>query len=449
MLRRRYQSLTLLVSPRFSRTPPVSLPFRLRQKMFHTTPTLPISFTPPVEQQYKMSDTLAHKPAWQRVKEGVINFVVGQPEKDLLPLELLEKATEDRFAKCATGAFDTRLMLQYGEGLGDKALRSSLSAFLTNHYNGQVNPDHLMISNGSSHALDLCCSTFAKEGDVVLVEDPTYFLSIKTFIDHRLNIVCVDTDENGLTIESLKRQLILHKSIAFLYCIPTHSNPSSTTLPLSRRRELAQLSEQHGFLIVADDVYQCLNYTSEVPPSPLPHLTKNALSLGSFTKILAPGLRLGWIEAHPEILDRLLCRGVISSGGGLNPFAGSIVQSAIDMGLLDQHLQKLKEVYAENMAALCEALKKELPNCSFQPPKGGYFVWLRLPEGVDGEELFKKSEEFGVSFSPGIKSSAQKRMNNYIRLCFAFYPREQLVEGTKRLSRLLDWYQNEKKTKQQ
>jgi DNA-binding transcriptional MocR family regulator len=199
---------------------------------------------------------------------------------------------------------------------------------------------------------------------------------------------------------------------------------------------LVELSQKHHFLVVADEVYQLLTYT-ESPPAPMATFTETAsvLSLGSFSKILAPGLRLGWIQTHPDLMRRLTTNGVIYSGGGLNPFTSAIVQSAIELGLQHKQLSHLKNVYLQRKIALNMALKKYLPDSvSFAEPDGGFFTWLQLPPDIDAEKLLSEAHEHDVGFAPGVAFSPQMDLKNYIRLCFAYYEESELEEGAKRLA---------------
>jgi DNA-binding transcriptional MocR family regulator len=204
-------------------------------------------------------------------------------------------------------------------------------------------------------------------------------------------------------------------------------------MPLLRREKLVELAEAFNFLILADEVYQLLSYTN-LPPKPLGCFESNRiLSLGSFAKILAPGLRLGWIQAAPKLLERLGNYGAIVSGGGLNPFTSAIVRSSIELGLQESHLEFLKKTYTERSKALVQALRDHSFNVS--DVEGGYFVWLKLSQNT--QELQQKAQTHQVAFKPGYLFSSRKELKDCLRLCFAFYPEEKLVEGVKRLARAM------------
>ncbi len=364
------------------------------------------------------------------VPEGWIDFGIGQPQVDMLPLEHLEKAAMNQFK------LGDRTILQYGIQQGNGGFRISLARFLSTQYGANVDPDHLLVTAGNSQALDMICALHTRPGDTVIVEEPSYFLALRIFADYALNIIGSPIDENGLIIEALEENLKKHKP-AFLYTIPTFHNPTGVTLPESRREKIVRLSENYDFLIVADEVYQLLGYTSN-PPLPMTYYdtSNRVFSLGSFSKILAPGLRLGWIQAKPSLLGPFISCGYLDSGGGLNPFVSSIVSSIIDLGLLKDYLNFLIKTYHNRMVTLSDALRKYIPELSFSEPQGGYFIWSCLPEAMDAERLLKEAHKHQVGFQSGIKFSSSQGLHNYLRFCFAFYGEESLVEGVERLSRL-------------
>jgi DNA-binding transcriptional MocR family regulator len=163
------------------------------------------------------------------------------------------------------------------------------------------------------------------------------------------------------------------------------------------------------------------------------------LSLGSFSKILAPGLRLGWIQTHPDLMKRLTTNGLIYSGGGLNPFTSAIVQSAIELGLQQKQLSHLKKVYLQRQNTLNSALRKNLPDSvSFVESGGGFFTWLRLPQSVDAENLLPEAHNHDVSFAPGSFFSPGQDLKNYLRLSFAYYEEPELEEGAERLAAVIN-----------
>jgi 2-aminoadipate transaminase len=363
------------------------------------------------------------------IPEGIIDLGVGQPSMDLLPLALLAQAAEHRLQQ------DQPQILAYGLGQGNGYFREALAGFLTENYRFDVNPDHLFVTAGASQGLDFICRLFTLPGDTIFVEEPSYSLALRIFRDRRLNIIGIPMDEDGLQIEALKEALKNHSPV-FLYTIPTFHNPTGRTLSESRKNRLVEMCAEHDFFIVADEVYQLLDYTDS-RPTPLAKFTdsKNVLSLGSFSKILAPGLRLGWIQTHSKWIRNLVANGLIDSGGGLNPFTSAIVQSAIELGMLEKQVGDLKTKYKTRMAALNSALEENLDeSVTFHNSGGGFFSWLRLPDGVDTEDLLENANTHGVGFLPGTYFSSRKQLKNYLRLSFAHYNVANLKKGAKRLA---------------
>ncbi|MGB9440208.1 MAG: PLP-dependent aminotransferase family protein [Desulfobacterales bacterium] len=362
-----------------------------------------------------------------------IDLSIGQPGTSLLPLAALAQAAQHGLTR------ENPYILAYGAEQGNWYFHNALAGFLSEHYKLSVDPDRLFTTTGISQGLDYICSLFTRPGDTIFIEKPTYSLALGIFADHRLNVVGLPMDEDGLIIEALEEELV-HQKPVFVYTIPTFHNPTGCNLSATRREKLVELSREHNFLVVADEVYQLLAYTG-APPPPMAKYTEAAtvLSLGTFSKILAPGLRLGWIQTHPDLMKRLTVNGVIYSGGGLNPFTSAIVQSAIELGLQEKQLSYLKEVYLQRKNALNTSLKKNLPDSvSFVEPDGGFFTWLQLPQHVDAENLLLEAHKHDVSFAPGSFFSPQRDLKNYLRLSFAYYEAPELVEGAKRLAAVIN-----------
>ena len=361
----------------------------------------------------------------------VIDLGLGNPAEALLPLDLIQESAQAQFSQ------NDNSFLQYGAEQGDGYFRLALADFLTQHYGFNVRPDNLFVTNCISKGLDLICTLFTQAGDTIFIEEPTYFLALKIFADHRLKIVPIETDEDGLVIASLEEKIKTYKP-RFLYTIPTHQNPSGRTLTETRRERLVELSQQYDFLILADEVYQLLSYTDKPPTSFGTYIeNENVIALGSFSKILAPGLRLGWLHAHPHVIKRLVTCGLLDSGGGLNPFTSAIVREVIESGGLEKNIGRLKQIYWDQLSVMDEALRRHLPKAMYEVPRGGYFFWVRLPEGVDATEFRMKAKAFKVDIRDGTLFSSQGGLMNYMRLCFVYYGKEEIEEGILRLKTCL------------
>jgi 2-aminoadipate transaminase len=373
-----------------------------------------------------------HPPVTQvSVPPDFIDLGLGDPQLSLLPLGMIRKAAQDRLSQ------NDPAYLQYGANQGDGYFRQSLAKFLSTGYGFLVDPDNLFVIPGVSMGLHLISSFFTHPGDKVFVEEPTYLYALRIFADLGLQLVPIQTDENGILIKSLEENLRLN-SPKFLYTIPTFQNPSGCTLSPDRRDRLMELSQEHGFVIVADEVYHLLSYR-DTPPKPFSsYATRgNVISLGSFSKILAPGIRLGWIQASQAIIDRFTTSGLLESGGGLNPFTSSIVRTILDTGGLDENIAKLISIYRDRLTRLDAALHRELPELRYQAPNGGYFIWARLPQGTLAKEIQPRANDLKVGFRPGSLFSSRGAMQEYIRLCFVFYEPEVLEQGVARLKQAL------------
>ena len=376
------------------------------------------------------------------IAEGVIDLGWGHPSPRLHPIALLKQATDHVFSR------EEPTPLQYGAVQGFGPLLESLAGFLTSQpaYGFPVEPETLFLTAGASQGLDLCCTLFSNFGDTVYVEDPTYYLVERIFEDHHLNVVGVPTDGDGLRTDALEEML---KGNSFptpkmLYTIPTYHNPTGTVLSEERRKELLRLADRYDFLVLADEVYQMLHYG---PPPPRPLFGTDdseaglVISLGSFSKILSPGLRTGWIQANPRLIGRFLNAGLSVSGGGLNHFTSTLVHAAISLGLLEGNVAHLRETYGAREDAMDRSIREHLgEKVSYIRPGGGYYFWLNFNGELDVEALQPIAQQAGIDFRPGNAFSSSGRFPHTLRVCIALYESEQLDEGIGRLARAVESY---------
>ena len=379
-----------------------------------------------------------------------INFGIGQPDFALLPHALMRQVAAARFAEG-----DTEL-LNYGFPQGDGRFRWALAAFLSRGYGTDVQPQQLMITAGASQALNLICTLFTRPGDTVFVEEPSYFLALRILQeDHRLNAVPIPTDEDGLALPALAEALTRHRPV-FLYTIPTYQNPTGRTLSHSRRQELLALAVEHDFLIVADEVYHLLDYATPPPPPFAAYVDSGkVLSLGSFSKILAPGLRLGWVQTTPQRARRFAASGLVDSGGGLNQFTSNLVRVALEGDGQRDYLNGLRRAYQQRVEAMDAALRQHIGDrAAWSVPGGGFFFWLTCAEQnlpaskrpadgvgsgqIDTTALLQTAASAKVGFLPGSRCSSVGGLGNCLRLCFAHYDIAEIEEGIRRLGHVFD-----------
>jgi len=365
------------------------------------------------------------------VLPGYIDLGAGNPSLELLPMEMIARAAERYFSD------GDRRTLQYGVEQGNGYFLEALIGILESESEGDVHPDSLMVTSGASSALDLLCTLYTQAGDVIFVEEPTYFLARGIFSDHQLQVHAIPLDQHGMDIEALEEKLN-HVKPRFLYTIPTFHNPASVTLTQQRRERLINLAEKHGFLVIADEVYRFLSYDQELP-LPLASFTavsKQVISINSFSKILAPGLRLGWIQAHPRMITRLAGCGLVDSGGGLNPFTSAIVYYLIESGDLTNNICGLRDIYKQRLDGMAEALDYHLPEAEYTKPQGGYYFWVRLP-GKDTVQLRDLVRKRKVDYRPGNFFSSRQGLKDFLRLSISFHDPEQIDKGIRVLAESL------------
>lgn len=365
----------------------------------------------------------------------MINFKVGQPAQSLLPLDYIRQAAMDKFSQT------DQMFLQYGHIQGYPKFRKSLSGFLTNGYKAEVDPERLFITNGVTGGLALICSLFCQTGNLVFMEEPSYFLALSIMKDFKYNIKQIPMDQDGLNVDKVEDLLKQGVRPKMLYCIPTCHNPTGRTMSIEKRKHLVRLSIEYDFIIVADEVYQLLSFPHITPPPPMFTFDTEGtvLALGSFSKILAPALRLGWIQGHPKLLNVITNCGQLDSSGGISPVISGIVHSAIDMGLQQKYLDATKDILWNRADRLMKQLTKSLPKgTTFEVPDGGYFVLVKLPEPMLAAELLPIAMEHKVQFLPG--ASFGKSMQNFLRLSFSWYDLDDLALGADRLSAAITAY---------
>ncbi len=371
------------------------------------------------------------------LRSGIIEFRAGHPDLALMPAEGLIEASRMVLEREAPQA------LSYGAEQGPTCLIQQLSAWLERAEGEKPLAEQMMITGGASQALDMLCLLLTEPGDIALVQSPTYHLAQRVMHDHRLELVSIPGDAEKMqidalreTIESLRRR---GKQPRLLYLVSTFGNPGGTTLNLQRREALAELARQYDLIVVEDDVYYQLWYDAPPPPSIYSlSASDSVIRLGSFSKILAPGLRLGWMHAPPKIIQRCVKSGVLDSGGGLGHFTAHIVAAFIELGLLDAHVETLRNEYQKRRDALVEGLAAHLPgDCRWATPQGGFFVWLRLPEGVKSTAFLQTAEDAGVSYVPGTAFFANNGGENHCRLNFTMVAFNELEEGARRLGSAL------------
>ena len=372
------------------------------------------------------------RPTQNVLRDGMVELGFGEPDPTLLPVDLVAEAAAGVLRQFGPGA------ISYGYMRGPVPLRELIAARISAREACSATQADVFITAGNSQALDLAMSMFTRPRDVVLVESPTYGLALRTMRDHDVDIVSLPLDGDGVDLDALEREIgrlrAAGRTVSLLYTIPTFHNPAGACLGLERRRRLVAMASAHDLVVVEDDVYRELVYEGAAPPA-LWTLDREApiLRLGSFSKSLTPGLRVGWINARPDLLRHLDTAGVLDSGGNPTQFAACLVARVLDGGGYDAHVERLRAAYRARRDVLHAALREYLPaGCSWRVPAGGFFIWLRLPPGLRASELLPVAEAHGVAFAPGSRFCADGD-DGSIRLSFSLFDEGALREGARRL----------------
>lgn len=371
------------------------------------------------------------------LRPGIAEFGWGHPDAALLPAAAMARASALALGQRGTA------VLAYGAEQGPGHLIELLCGHLGRREGLRPPAEQLMISGGTSQALDMLCGQLSRPGDVALVEAPTYHLALRIFRDRGLRLIAVPSDEQGLQVEAAAALLASLRAsgeqVAFLYLVATFANPSGTSLSPERRLALATLAQREQLPVLEDDAYGELWY-DEPPPAPIRNLLPDApiVRLGTFAKTLAPGLRLGWLLADPALIGRCVGSGLLDSGGGVNHLAAQIAAAFLELGLLEPHLEFIRASLRARRDAMLAALARHMPaECSWSPPGGGFFVWVRLPAQIDAAALLPQAEAAGVSYLPGTRFFAQGGGEHQLRLSFSLLPLQQIDEGVRRLGEVL------------
>ncbi len=360
--------------------------------------------------------------------DGVVDLTWGHPDPSALASDSIGEAAVAVLAAHGWQA------LAYGAPCGAAFTRDAVAALLT-RTDTPVAGDEVVITGGSSGALDLLLTLLARPGDVVFVEQPTYFLALRMFADHGVRVIGLTSDEDGVSASDLQSRAaaVDADKNMFLYIVPTFANPTGRCLPESRIDELLAVARAHKILVIEDDVYR--DTASAPPPSMWSRDREVVARLGSFSKSIAPGLRVGFITAGRELVARIGDCGLLDSGGGLNHFASMLVGELIVSGRFDELAAAGKVRYAERRSALAESLDPTL--FQFTVPAGGYFLWLALPEGVRSTAAVAAAREAGVLVSDGRPFLVDAADASHIRVSFSMLEADLLREGATRLNRAI------------
>jgi len=367
----------------------------------------------------------------------VISLAGGLPAPETFPVETIKEIAAEILTHHADKA------LQYGTTKGFTPLRLALADWMEKRYGIPTSKVEIMMVAGSQQALDLIGRVFINPGDIVVVEGPTYLAALNAFKYYDPEFLSIPMDDNGMMVDLLEEKLrklnAEGKKIKFVYTVSTFQNPMGVTMSIDRRKRLIELAKEYDFLIVEDSPYSELRYSGE-PIPPIKHFDDEGrvMYLGTFSKILSPGMRLGWIAAHPHFIRKIeiakqavdLCANTLSQ---------VIAWKYVADGHLDEHIPKIIEFYKPRRNAMLEALEEYMPEgVKWTKPDGGMFIWVTLPEGIDTKMMAEKAISRGVAYVPGEAFFAHREVKNAMRLNFTYVPEEKIRDGVKRLAEVIE-----------
>ena len=360
-------------------------------------------------------------------KPEIISFAGGLPAPELFPVEELKDISRKVLEENGTTA------LQYGPTEGYEPLREKISERMKKvHVN--VKPEHILITNGSQQGLDFSARIFINPGDIIVCESPTYLGAINAFKAYEPEFIEVETDDDGMVMEDLEEALKNKDNIKFIYVIPDFQNPSGKTWSIERRKKLVGLANKNNIAIVEDNPYGELRFEGEIYPAIKHYDTEGrVIFLGTFSKIFCPGLRLGWVAADEEVLNRYI---MAKQGADLqsNTMSQMEVSKFLEEYNIEEHIEEIKIVYKKRRDLMMKTIEEEFPKeVKYTYPEGGLFIWMVLPEHINARELAVKALEKSVAFVPGGSFFPNGGNENTFRMNYSNMDEERIVEGIKRL----------------
>lgn len=359
---------------------------------------------------------------------GVINFAGGLPAPELFPVEELKEVCARVLDKHG------QLSLQYSLSSGVQEMRE-LIAERSSKANYECSPDEIQITTGAQQALDMIGRIFIEPGSVVLTEEPTYLGAIQAFTFYRARFASVKTDSQGMLPDDLEKKIKLHNPI-FIYVVPDFQNPAGYSWSNERREALVDLAKKYDIPVVDDNPYSELRFSGERPKSLKAMGGQHVIKLGTFSKLISPGLRIGWINADPQIAA--LCERMKQAADlHSTTFTQYVIYEFSKNGGLDRHIEKIKAAYSKRRDTMINALRENFDDgTTWTEPEGGLFLWVKLPEGKSASELISKALENRVAYVPGLYFYSEVPDDTTLRINFCNATEENIREGIKRLAKV-------------
>ena len=362
-------------------------------------------------------------------KPGMISFAGGNPSLAALPDAACSTIAEDVLR------LDGKRILQYGATEGYPPFVESLSDYIAKQYGFDLELNGVLPTTGSTSCMDLMLKAFINPGDAVLVESPTFLGNMQTLNLYQAKLVPVESDEGGVKLDDLEKA-VQETHPKLFYIIPSFQNPSGRTLAADRRKAIYDLAVKYGFIILEDDPYRDLRYTGKHLPTIKSYdTTGHVVYMGSFSKIISPGLRVGFLVAEKDILRKCTIgkQGTDLHTPNLNQ---AIVDQFLRRGMLEPHINSIIPPYKEKMELMLEELKSFPEGTRTFVPEGGLFIWVEMPESFNATELFSKAVDAGVAYVPGTHFYPYGGHHNTLRLNFSNSTPEQIREGMAKLRKL-------------
>lgn len=364
---------------------------------------------------------------------SVISFAGGLPAGELFPIKEMEAATVEAYEKHGEA------VMQYGSASGVTQLREQLLKRSSDKENIHAGLSNIMMTTGSEQALDLMGKCFIDPGDAVLLEEPTYLCAVDVFRSYGAKFYGVEMDDQGMRTDKLEEALKAHPETKLVYTIPNYQNPTGRTMSLARRKQVAQLAAKYDVYVLEDNPYGDIRFGNEphIPSIKSFDTSDHVVYTSTFSKILAPGFRLGWVIAHDYLIKKLT---VMKQSADLQ--TDNLVQYACSAYLknndIDQHIQEISQVYSERKDRMVADIRKYFPeNVSCTNPHGGMFLWVTVPGVKDTVALFKQCLKYKVAFVPGDPFFGVDPVPGTFRLNYSCMPVDKIDEGIKRLGQAL------------
>jgi len=369
----------------------------------------------------------------------LISFSAGNPAPDSFPVDAMKKIAANIFDTKAASA------LQYGISEGYTPLREITQKRIREKYGVGNDGDDLIITSGGQQAIEMTAKIFLNEGDVVICEDPSFVGALNALRSYGAKLVGIPVDDEGMNIDILEEKLKTEKNVKLIYTIPTFQNPSGTTMSLERRKKLLELAEKYDVIILEDSPYFELRFRGEHIP-PIKSLDKNGRVIfsGSYSKILAPGIRIGFACASKEIIAKLTVAKQVSDVH-TNLFFQMLAAQYLSENDIEEHIEKICAMYRVKLDKMLECMEKKFTKkVTFTRPEGGLFVMCTMPEGFDGAELANRAKAAKVTVVPGLAfATDETKITSTFRLNFSLPSLDEIERGIDRLAAVLNEYVGE------